>query len=263
VVGSFEDAVGRRNLDYFHIPLVVIRGTVPCPEQDSLLAPRYCDCATYPFAILVDDVVGCENRLGAIERALSRHGREAILALLALKDHGSGRPSSLEPTGGLPALSATGVAQRELSADARCQLRHLGDLLRMARPLCGLSDGEAAVLASFMVLAEPAEGDVLIREGDIGDDLFIVISGEAEVSVRSHAGVARPVARLGPGDHFGEIALVTGGARSADVVALTPMMLMKITKETYCRYLAHMVEVELEIARMAASRLREPIRRVS
>jgi hypothetical protein len=257
VVGSFQEAVAKRNLDYFHIPLVVIRGTVPCAEEHSVLGPRYRDCATYPFAVLVADLDdGCGERLAAIEEALSRQGHDGMLALLALKDHDFAGRSSLEPTGGLAPLSATGVDQAELSTDARRQLRDLGQLLRATRAFRGLSDGEAAVLATFMEHVGVAAGDVLIREGEIGDDLFVVASGEAEVRMRNHARVSRPVARLGAGDYFGEISLVTGGARSADVVALTPMTILKATRELYGRYLAHMVEVELELTRTAASRLR-------
>jgi CRP-like cAMP-binding protein len=114
------------------------------------------------------------------------------------------------------------------------------------------------VLATFMERVTVSAGDVIIRQGDVGDDVYVV-DGEAEVMIRNRAGVSTSVGRLGPHDHFGEIALVTGAVRSADVVALTSMTLLKITKETYRRYLAHMVDVELEITRTAASRLRRSL----
>lgn len=255
VVGSLEEEIGKRNLDFFHTPLVLIRGTVPCTEENSILAPRYRDCATYPFAVLVADMDGCSERLDAIEAALSRAGHAGMLSLLALKDRDSGRRSSLEPAGGLPPLSTSEVAQARLSTKARRQLRDLGTLLRAARPFRGLSDGEAAVLASFIEFVEPGPTDLLIREGDIGDDLFVIIAGEAEVRVRTDVGQTRPVALLGPGDHFGEISLVTGGSRSADVVALTPMRALRITKALYGQYLAHMAEVDLELTHAAVARL--------
>jgi CRP-like cAMP-binding protein len=156
---------------------------------------------------------------------------------------------------GLPPLSATDVAQEMLSNAARRHLRDVGELLRAARPFAGLSAGEAAVLATFTEVLDTATGDILVHQGDMGDDLFVVCSGAAEVRVHNVAGAA-PMSRLEPGDHFGEIALVTGGTRSADVVAVTPMTVLRIRSDVYRRYLAPLVDVELEVTRTAAARLR-------
>jgi CRP-like cAMP-binding protein len=144
-----------------------------------------------------------------------------------------------------------------MSTHARRELRELGGLLRQARPLQGLTDAEAAVLVTFMQRLDVPAGAVLIRQGEVGDDLFVVLSGDAEVFVRDPMQRPVSVGRLGPGDHFGEIALVMGGARSADVVALTPMTLMKITKELYRQYLGYMADVQVELHCAATSRLRD------
>ena len=63
-----------------------------------------------------------------------------------------------------------------------------------------------------------AEGETIIREGSDGAAFFLIESGEARVSVR---GAARD--NLGAGDHFGEIALIDEGVRSATIVAVTEL----------------------------------------
>lgn len=70
------------------------------------------------------------------------------------------------------------------------------------------------------------------------------------------------MAELGPGDCFGEIALVTGGERTADVIALTPMTLMRLSHDSYARYLAHLVDVDNQITHTALTRTRDTLRAV-
>jgi CRP/FNR family cyclic AMP-dependent transcriptional regulator len=69
-----------------------------------------------------------------------------------------------------------------------------------------------------------AKGETVIMEGSGGAAFFFIESGEAKVTVK---GVER--ATLGPGDHFGEIALIDGGPRSATVTATTDLVCYGIT----------------------------------
>ncbi len=69
-----------------------------------------------------------------------------------------------------------------------------------------------------------AEGETVIMEGSGGAAFFIIESGEATVSSK---GV--PVATLGPGDHFGEVALIDGGPRSVTVTAATDLVCYGLT----------------------------------
>jgi len=73
-----------------------------------------------------------------------------------------------------------------------------------------------------------ARGAVVIREGDAGTDAFIVIVGRLEVQIAGETGPL-PLAVVGPGELFGEVAIVAGtGRRTASVVALTPVTLLRI-----------------------------------
>jgi CRP-like cAMP-binding protein len=68
-------------------------------------------------------------------------------------------------------------------------------------------------------------GQVLTKEGHGAHDFFVIVSGEAEVS---RAG--RVVARLGPGDYFGELGLLDPALRDATVTARTPMELIVLAQ---------------------------------
>lgn len=75
------------------------------------------------------------------------------------------------------------------------------------------------------------EGDIIVRQGDAGNSLFIIVEGVIGVRVQSPEGESIEVARLGAGEFFGEMALLTGEDRAATVIALTGTYLFEITKE--------------------------------
>lgn len=91
-------------------------------------------------------------------------------------------------------------------------------------------------LVPWLKREDVSAGQVVVREGEEGDSYYLIADGEAEVwTVRNRRGATVPwtpdsrrhvrVARLGPGNGFGEMALLLGGARRATVVAATPLVL--------------------------------------
>ncbi len=87
--------------------------------------------------------------------------------------------------------------------------------------LAGCTKKELAHLADLAYDETVPAGTVLVREGDFEAVAFLVADGEAEAERG-----ARVVGRFGPGDVFGELALLTGSARSATVTARTEMVLV-------------------------------------
>lgn len=71
-------------------------------------------------------------------------------------------------------------------------------------------------------------GKVLVEEGNRGREAFVILDGRAEVRRND-----RKIATLGPGDHFGELALLDGGARTATVVAETDLQLLVIAQREF------------------------------
>ena len=94
-------------------------------------------------------------------------------------------------------------------------------LLKSFEVFESLSWAETKKMAKVIAQVEVEAGKVLNAEGDAGYRFFVIVEGEAEVL---KDGVL--VRRLGPGDHFGEIAILSEGRRTASVVAATPMRVL-------------------------------------
>lgn len=263
IVGDLEEGVALQNFRFFHLPMVVIHGTVPYEGETSYFFPRYQFCTVFPFAALMADFEGpLMTRLEAIEAALEKPGKRALLELFALKKQTAMPRSNLEPEGGMPPISATPMPQKGVAMQARRDILDQGERLRKTDLFGWLSVSEAATLGTFMVRTQAQPGQVIVHQGEQSDDLYLIESGEARVEAADRSGQRLQVARLGPGDYFGEIALLTGGERTADVVAVTAMDLLRLTKDAYTRYLSHAVEVEQRMARTAMQRTRETTRKI-
>jgi len=88
----------------------------------------------------------------------------------------------------------------------------------------------------------------ILREGDRADAVYFIASGTVEVRLRGHR------IELGTGGIFGEMALVTGRPRQADVVALTYCRLLVLRKADFDRFMAENPEARAEINRIASAR---------
>jgi CRP/FNR family transcriptional regulator, cyclic AMP receptor protein len=87
-----------------------------------------------------------------------------------------------------------------------------------------LSAQEANRLATFATETSAAEGQILMKEGDYSVELVAIEEGTADVLQKD-----KKVASLGPGDLIGEMGLLEHSPRNADVIASSPMRLIKLT----------------------------------
>ena len=87
-----------------------------------------------------------------------------------------------------------------------------------------LSDEEANRLAAFATETSAAEGQILMKQGDYAVELIGIEEGTADVIQDG-----KKVASLGTGDLIGEMALFNREPRNADVIATSPMRLLKLT----------------------------------
>jgi CRP/FNR family cyclic AMP-dependent transcriptional regulator len=115
--------------------------------------------------------------------------------------------------------------------------------LRAIPVFASLDDETLHELATFATETSVAAGKQLLVEGDYAYELMAIEEGEAEVVRRGER-----VATLGPGEFFGEMALLENTLRTASVVALTPMRLVTISHWDLKRVGSAMTQIRATLA---------------
>ena len=105
-------------------------------------------------------------------------------------------------------------------------------------------------------LAEYRRGDVIFRQGDAADHLYVVAGGRVAVAARASDGREAVMAVLGPGALFGELPLFDARPRSADVRALTDVHLVVVAFDDVRAALRRQPEVLWVVVQILARRLR-------
>ena len=98
------------------------------------------------------------------------------------------------------------------------------DTLKKVPLFAGLDDRELQEIADVLKERRFAAGSTVTQQGEAGAGFFVVEEGQGEVTVD---GESRGT--LGPGDYFGEVALLTGSNRTATIVATTDMLCYGMT----------------------------------
>lgn len=99
-------------------------------------------------------------------------------------------------------------------------------------------------------------GDKIIKTGDVGEEMYIIISGKTDVIIGG-AGKEQVVATLGSGDYFGEMALLTDEPRSATIVAVEPCETFVLFKNEFDVILERYPSIALSMTKIVSKRLRD------
>lgn len=126
------------------------------------------------------------------------------------------------------------------------------DRLRTVPIFSGCTNKELQLVARLVEQMSIPEGTVLVREGEVGHEFFILVEGTAEVS---RAG--RRVAVLQPGDHFGELALLDHHPRNATITMSTAGQVLIMAPREFNSLLLQAPSLARRIAITLARRLHE------
>lgn len=133
--------------------------------------------------------------------------------------------------------------------------------IQLFEEICG--DERAMEIVSTICIQRPYRaGETIIEEGEIGSELFIVVSGKVEIQKRTRAGDVYTVSRLSAEDNvfFGELGLIDDDRRSATVTAIENSTFLVVDKGSFSELGREYPEIGLPIAktlsRILARRLR-------
>jgi len=118
-----------------------------------------------------------------------------------------------------------------------------------------MSPAEVQAIIPLLNLCVAKPGDVLCQEGKPGDSLYFILEGKADVM----KGQQR-IAALGPGEVFGEMAVLTNEPRSATVMACTPMELYELKRADFNSVLPQSPSLSNALSRILARRLQATTR---
>jgi NTE family protein/lysophospholipid hydrolase len=126
-----------------------------------------------------------------------------------------------------------------------------------ARLSATLGEGSFGALEVEVETRVLSPGSVLFREGDPSDAMYIVLRGELEARVRSAQDGEMVVGRIGPGEPVGEMQILSGGTRTATVVAATESELTRVTRFA----VQHLLRHDPECMRYLSDGIRRRVRR--
>ncbi len=124
-------------------------------------------------------------------------------------------------------------------------------------PLFSSLDSKAtAELGGYLTIHDYPESSTIFRTGDPGDAMYLIDVGKVHITLTDADGHSVILAVLGPGDFFGEMAMLDGHGRSANAIATEDARLAKLTREDFLSFMKSDPRVTLELLTSLTARLR-------
>ncbi len=125
------------------------------------------------------------------------------------------------------------------------------------RAFPGVTQTEAQEMAGSGEVHSYPTGVVLCQEGAVEKKFYIILDGEVQVTKVINESEVRVLTHLGPGDFFGEMALIHNAPRAASVTTVAPTTVLEINKDVFDQLLSRSASVSLAMVREVSRRLRE------
>lgn len=133
-------------------------------------------------------------------------------------------------------------------------------LLKQVPLFADLTDGELAALAKDFARLHFQQGEPIFYQGDPGHTLYLVETGQVRIYVQSEDGQELSVTVCGPGDMFGEMAVIDGLPRSASAIAMEATAVLSLSRERFREQLRRSPQFALNFMKALSVRIRTSTR---
>src|SRR5947209_9293938 len=128
--------------------------------------------------------------------------------------------------------------------------------LRSVPVFSSLDSKATAELGKYLTVHDYPKSATIFRKGDPGDAMYLVDVGKISISITDADGHTVTLAELGPGDFFGEMAMLDGQGRSATAIATEESRIAKLTRDDFLLFMKSDPRVTLELLNALTHRLR-------
>ena len=158
---------------------------------------------------------------------------------------------------GIPVSEITNLLEMKAATDGTGSSANPVDMLRRTMIFRLLDDPGLFELGAKLHHLSFAPGELIVRQGDAGDSMYIVIGGEVAINYAGKDGSEMQVAVVSPGDFFGEASLLTGATRNSSAIALTRVDCYELEKAGLEGVLSSRADLAEDMSVVLAHRLTE------
>ena len=133
----------------------------------------------------------------------------------------------------------------------------IAEALRTIPLFSCLSDVDLEELAQAAVIKTYPKNAFLFSEGDQTDSLYVIFSGNVKAVIVDEQGKEVILSMFGPGEYFGEVALIDGNERSASIMTREPVQVLVLTRDGFREILARNPDFSINLLKGMVRRLRE------
>ena len=120
-----------------------------------------------------------------------------------------------------------------------------------------MDEQEVAGIRAIMEEMKFKAGQVIIREGELGNLFYVITEGNVEITVRDAGGADLVLHKAGPGDFFGELSMLTNEPRSARVLAIEDLTTLALERDDFFEFLRTHTHAAIDVMVELGGRLRE------
>ena len=146
------------------------------------------------------------------------------------------------------------IERRQKQKDREQLSMKIMALLEKVPLLAPLSEEDRKKIAYEATIQDYGTGEIIVRRGEAGTSLYIILDGACEVLLEKEGQIAKQMATIDQGDFFGEMSLLTGETRSATVKALKFATVIKVDKTLFSTILASDPDIPEQIGLIMAQR---------